>query len=238
MKIVPEKYLQLNAAFQQLKTALHRIGVNQLDSEGLLTGDPMACMSVIRLIFFSPSRQTLTQHLVNQYGLSPASSDYKLIETTFRISRNEYACTPKISVEQFMNGGGFTVKKLEFLTNLTNLVADRLGAVCDSRFTGVCKERTLYSQPVVVEEEACSAPVPVAFSGATCRDSKDSNQITKLFSSVYTLVDSIKSLDSRLASSFESLDARLCIVETRLRMTENLTPKIDLNHSLNASLGL
>jgi hypothetical protein len=204
----------------------------------------MAGIAVIQLIFFSPARQALSQHLLQEYGLSSGCSDYKLVETTFRIARNEFACTPKLSVEHFLHSSGFTVKKLEFLASLSNGVADRVSMYEQPKAKSKKNQirAPQYTEPDLIEEEAAQAPVPLAFAAATgCNESFDVSQANRIVTSVNSLHASVKRLDERLAVAFESLDARVSIIEARMRMSEKLSsPRAadDLTCSFNASLGL
>jgi hypothetical protein len=209
MTKVPDKYLELNSVFQQVKQALSRLGIRHLDVEGILTGDSVSFLNLIRLIFFSPVRADLASSLQVQYGLSPALSDYKLTETVFRILRNDFATPPKLSIEQFLNGGSFTVKKIELLTDLANHVLKRSGCLGKPP-----RETPVPGQAVVVEEDR---PVPHPML------TKDKS-MDDLHASVVRLVTGVDQLETKLCRCIENLEARLQIVEGRLRIWDKLAP--------------
>jgi len=223
---VPEKYLQLNAAFQQLRTVLGRIGVKHLEIEGLLTGDPVACIHVLQSIFFSPLRANLANEFLSKYGLAQSNSDYKLVDTVFRIARTEFGITTRLSVEQFLNGGSFTVKRLELLTEIAISVGRRLNAVPAPAMDQGEKIQYVYQpepkiRPVVVEEEESVSPQPVCIhhdpNGFT-------GNVEKFLHAAKCLHSAVKELEDKVCFNLESLDARLCIVEGRLRILDKLQP--------------
>lgn len=221
---VPEKYFQLNAAFQQLRTVLGRLGIKHIDVEGLLTGDPISCIHVIQMIFFSPVRSLLANDFLVKYGLAQSNSDYKLVDTVFRIARTDFSLTPRLSVEQFLNGGSFTVRRLELLTEIAIAISKRCTVKPDSQPD--CLEHNINGsvlfepkavRPVVVEEDGESVPPkPVCIDGAKKDVTENFLHVTK------SLHSAVKELEEKVCSSIESLDARLCIVEGRLRILDKL----------------
>lgn len=220
---VPEKYLQLNAAFQQLRTVLGRLGIKHLEVEGLLTGDPITCIHVIQIIFFSPLRKHLAFEYLAKYGLSQSNSDFKLVDTVFRICRAELGISTRLSVEQFLNGGNFTVKRLELLTEIAIAIGKRCKCTlkqedCNSTHS----ENSQISRPVVVEEEDCIPPQPINCEERTTVNKDD--RMDSLLHATRSLHTTVRDLEEKFCCSLESLDARLCIVEGRLRILDKLQP--------------
>lgn len=222
---IPDKYLQLNSAFQQLKCATGKLGIREIDVEGVLTGDSLSLLSLLKVIFFSPTRLRLQTVLSELYGLSPSLSDYKLAETIFRVCRFEFGMTLKLSVEQFLNGGNFTVKKIEFMTDLSNVVARRVGGLKN------LKQNSASSSPkakVVVEDSVKSPPKafvrPSSSPPKSCPDTI--SQMKEIHESVSQLVQSVHQLEDRIGLSIEKIEARLQVVEGRLRIWDKLAPSL------------
>lgn len=205
---VPEKYLQLSAAFQVLKSALGSVGIKQLDVEGILTGDTMAFISILRHLPLPPA-QTV-------------NSDYKLVSGVFKFARSDLSLSPKLSVEQFLLSGSFTLRKMEFVTDLVQQLKQR--NLIDRKYpfpTNVARESTpplpsRLSPSIVVEDEPDQCPSPV-------KSLPIEPLIEKLLHSVHALSDSVAALESRLDSQFENVEAKIALLEGRLRIIDKLS---------------
>ena len=105
--MVPDKFFALNSAFRILRTQLTKLGIIDIqDIQGCLSGTFQ--VELLRQIcFFSAS---FSKFLLQQYGLSPAAPDGKLVATIFRLVPFD------LRPDQFMTIGGFVIKKIEFLT--------------------------------------------------------------------------------------------------------------------------
>ena len=228
---VPDKYLELNAAFQKLKCTLHPMGVKVTDVEGVLTGNSEACVGILHQLFFAPKRTDLATHLLTTYGLAPTNSEFKLVSAVFRIARAEFGLLVKLSVEQFLNGGSFTLKKIEFLTDVAAAVSRRVG-LGDKRAisTNESKSRTLlqadrrWSMPAVVgeEEKPETAPRPTSASHDDDTEEKLHRAIDVVMDGVESVQHVVGELAERIAANTESLEARLAIIEGRLRIWEKV----------------
>lgn len=207
---IPEKYLHLNAVFQQLKLALSRVSIKQMDVEGILTGDSLAFISLIKLILFSPLRPQLASSLQTNHNLNSNLSDYKFTETLFRVCRKDFGVPVRLTIEQFLNGGNFTVKKIEFLTDLCNYV-------CANSFSP--KPLSPPKSFLVVEETAQPTVRPVS-----AEKKADNVLVERIHQSVSQLVTSLKKLEDKVITSLEDLDARMSVMEGRLRIWEKLGP--------------
>ena len=82
-------------------------------------------------------------------------------------------------------------------------------------------ENSQISRPVVVEEEDCIPPQPINCEERTVN--KDDRMVS-LLHATRSLHTAVKDLEEKFCSSLESLDARLCIVEGRLRILDKLQP--------------
>jgi hypothetical protein len=211
---IPDKYLHLNAVFQQLKVALSRIGIKQMDVEGILTGDSTAFINLLRLILFSPLRPHLASDLEARHNLTPTLSQYKFTETLFRVCRKNFNVPVRLTIEQFLNGGNYTVKKIEFVTDLCNYVFSYSGTG-----TAVAKPLPAPKTMLVVEDTAQPAVRPIS-----AGPSPDTMLVEKIHKNVSQLVSSLKNLEEKVVGSLEDLEARMTVMEGRLRIWDKLGP--------------
>ena len=213
MQKVPEKYLQLNAVFQQLKSALSRHGIKQFDVEGILTGDTVAFLGLIRVILLPRI------NLQTKYTLSSDLSDYKFAETLFRICRKEFGIPVKLTIEQFLNCGNFTVKKIEFLIDLCNGLPDKSNNEAAATKT---IPRTK-SSILVVEEETQPIIQPTVLPPDP-KLSKNDDRIDAVHACVCRMGKSLSLLEDKVLTTLETIEARMSILEGRLRIWDKLGP--------------
>lgn len=123
-----DKFFKLNASFRALRAEMALLGLGEIqDVEGCLAGTSHVLL--FRQILFESSPK-LVAYLLQTHGLSPASSDEKLVSTIFRICRSEFAgLVPPLSVDQFLSTKNFALKKIEFLTSLAKGIFERFGKV-------------------------------------------------------------------------------------------------------------
>jgi hypothetical protein len=212
---IPDKYLQLNASFQRLKGSLSSIGLKTFDVEGILTGDPMSFISLLQQLLFSPSRSEVFQPIVSRHGISPSMSDHRLVSSIFRMARSELGMCPSLSVEQFLLPESFTIKKIELVTELITL----LKKSCSLSPPDMTHRQSCPKTLVVEDEdERCGPPRPIP-EVSTSVDAL----IEKLYEAVQQMAGSISELDCRIKSEFECIDARLSLLEGRLRLLDKLS---------------
>lgn len=183
-------------------------------------------MNLLKVIFFSPARADLQMLLSEKYGLSPVLTEYKLAETMFRICRLEFGMALKLSVEQFLNGGNFTVKKIELITDLSNVIAKRVGGSLKPKRDSESSNRM---GNVVVEDGMKSPPKPFARPASSSPSNSCPEtiyQMNQIHESVSQLVQSVNQLEDRIGRSIENIEARLQVVEGRLRIWDKLAPSL------------
>jgi hypothetical protein len=154
--------------------------------------------------------------LEDRCGVRADLSDYKFTEAVFRTCKKDFGIPVRLTVEQFLNTGNFTLKKIEFVTDVCNFVLKRFA----NSSTDPLKKESPPKSFLVVEEPN-EPEVPRAVVAQT--KSNDQQVLDKIHDKVYRLVESLHDLECTFVTKLEDLEARMSIMEGRLRIWDQLS---------------
>jgi hypothetical protein len=237
MSRVPEKFLVLHARYSAMKSDLAKLDVTDIDTAGVLSGEGSSCVSILRDIFLS----RLPPTLLGSFHISPALSDAKLAESIYRFIRAELHVNPKLTVEQFLQNGAFTQRKIELVSEIARAVGKRFEKKREENEHRPDKppEQCLEPRPPIDESVLPSPPepfekvesVPVGptlpvFSGIPTLPVSPTvfppSLDSKVLELCLNLSKKLEYMDSKFTSSIESLENRITIIESRIRVQEKL----------------
>jgi hypothetical protein len=196
--VISDKYLALHASFQVLKKDLSRLQITCIDIPGILSGSPMSYILLCQEIFLSPARRELREICTQTYRLSPAMTDYRFCDTILRIARMELGLSSRLSTEQFLNNGNFIIRRIELLSDIAKAVYKREG----------------YHEKVAV---TCST---VTSGGSVSSMDPPPSSMSTILDLIREINSKIISIDSKVTEKFETIQARLSILETRFKIFE------------------
>ena len=130
-------------------------------------------------------------------------TDYRFVETVFRIVRTEFKVSLNLSVAQFLNSGNFALKKIQFISEVVRAVVSKLGPVIKERRSGSCP------QVSVIEEEVQAAPTPLVFTESRSPCPVDMSEETiRIGEMVEKIGLKIDVMEEKIFSCFEAV----CVV--------------------------
>jgi hypothetical protein len=246
MSRVPEKFLVLHARYSAMKSDLAKLDVTDIDTAGVLSGEGSSCVSILRDIFLS----RLPPTLLGSFHISPALSDAKLAESIYRFIRAELHVNPKLTVEQFLQNGAFTQRKIELVSEIARAVGKRFEKKREENEHRPDKppEQCLEPRPPIDESVLLSPPEPFekvesipvgptlpvfsgvptlpVFSGVPTLPVSPTvfppSLDSKVLELCLNLSKKLEYMDSKFTSSIESLENRITIIESRIRVQEKL----------------
>jgi len=223
----PDKYLALHASFQIMKSELSKIGITHVDVPGVFSGSTVSFVGILQEIFLSRRNRSIQELCITKYRLSVGMTDLRFIETVFRISRCEFGLTSKLTADQFLHNGGFTMKKIEFLTSIARAV----GAGQESQQLAKYESRRPPSR-------TCNAPVmKTTCGGITCSVMSEESGIRtcpephvtldgllteKILNLIAQVSEKVSMIDLKISDQIETISARMTLVEGRLRLFDKL----------------
>lgn len=212
-----DKFLSLHASFLSLKSELAKVGISDIDTAGVMSGEGKTFVKIFKQLLFRRSD-------LSSYHVSPGLGDAKYVEGVYRYLRAELRIIPKLSVDQFLQTGAFAQRKIEFIAE----VAKAILATSNHKTNDVSPSSSVKSISYTPSLEA-----PPIISKTTNSFSEESllqspprpvspGPQSTISQKTWELVLQLGRKLELVAGAVDRMDARLAILEHRLSREDKL----------------
>eukprot|EP00474_Spongospora_subterranea_P009230 CRZ09688.1 hypothetical protein [Spongospora subterranea] len=209
-------------AFERLRRLLPKIRYHrQIDASLAMAGSPELHLPLMHYVLLGYSKDVAKQIALAGYELM-GKSDLQFISEAFRMLADIFQYHPSISAKQFLSRG-FAERKLHMMADVILAVIERKKRLLPP-VSSTSRRLSIHPASVVRTLKDASQPQelpsprasPPPMPTAHVQDRLDENSVDL----IAAVTDRLSSLETSVKTFFESLNARVTIIEGRIRFLE------------------